>query len=167
MIGGSDEWALSIDNRTAPRQSRKWPRTVLRTRIVEYQIYQNSTMRHMIRFIKTLVYPSPNSKNFPEVYAHLLQFRNSECKMSHFVATFKDCDAHWGKNPQFIRKFIFWKSHFSPDSHFFKVSFFTKFTFSKFHFSQNSNFQNLIFYKIHIFKISFFTKFTFSKSQFS
>ena len=30
MIGGSEEGALSIDNRTTPRQSRKWPRAVLR-----------------------------------------------------------------------------------------------------------------------------------------
>ena len=62
--------------------------------------------------------------------------------------------AHWGKNPQFIQKFSFGKSHF-----------WTKFTFSKSHFWQNSHFQNHIFHKIHNFKASFSTKFTFFRHQ--
>ena len=51
--------------------------------------------------------------------------------------------SHWGKNPQFIRKF----------------------TFPKYHFWQNSHFQIFIFHKNHIFKVSFLTKFTFYKHQ--
>ena len=51
--------------------------------------------------------------------------------------------AHRGKNPQFIRKFTFWKSHFL-----------TKFTSLKSHFSPNSHLQSLIFHKIHIFQTS-------------
>ena len=63
--------------------------------------------------------------------------------------------AHWGKNPQFIQKFSFWKSHFEQNSHFqspifdkihiFKISFFTKFTFLKSHFRQNSHFSDIKF----------------------
>ena len=62
---------------------------------------------------------------------------------------------HWGKSPQFVQKFIFWKSYFSQNSQFqslishkihnFKVPISTKFTISKSHFSQNSHFSNIKF----------------------
>ena len=66
-------------------------------------------------------------------------------------------NSHWGKNPQFIQIFTFWKLK----NHIFKVSFLTKFTISKSLFSQNSQFESLSFDKINTFTVSFFTKFTF------
>ena len=66
-----------------------------------------------------------------------------------------------GKNPQFIQKFTYWKSHIWHNSHFqnlifhkihiFKASLLTKFTTSNSHFYQNSQFIILIFFQIHIF----------------
>ena len=60
---------------------------------------------------------------------------------------------HWGKNPQFIQKFTFWKYLFSQNSHF-QSRIFHKIHISKSHFSQNSQFQSRIFLKIHIFQTS-------------
>ena len=88
-------------------------------------------------------------------YIHLLfkDHGHNDWKMSE---TKKECSCekevpHWGKNPQFIRKFTFSKSHVLTK---FTVSFYTKFTISKSHFSQNSHFQTLIFHKIDIFQAS-------------
>ena len=50
---------------------------------------------------------------------------------------------HWGKSPEFITKFTFWKSHFWQNSHFQSLIF-----------SQNSHFKSIIFDKIHIFQPS-------------
>ena len=76
--------------------------------------------------------------------------------------------AHWGKNPHFIQKFTFLKSHlltkiafsksyFSKKSHF-RSPFFIKIAFSKPHYSQRSHFQNWIFRKNHIIKANFHKK---------
>ena len=62
---------------------------------------------------------------------------------------------HWGKNPQFIQKFTFCKSHFHQNSHF------QNFIFDKIHI-----FNVFIFHKIHIFKVLFFKKITFSEPHF-
>ena len=69
--------------------------------------------------------------------------QSSNCKICGYPIFYGASSTHWGRNPQFIQKLSFWKSHFW----------------------QNSHFQNHIFDKIHNFKISFFTKFTFSKSH--
>ena len=89
--------------------------------------------------------------------------KTHKSQMPIYVGLYYYCTSHWGKKPQFIQKFTFWKSQFWQNSHvenlifhkihISKISFFTKFTFPKSHFC-----------RIHPFKISLFTKFTMSKS---
>ena len=95
---------------------------------------------------------------------------------------------HWSKNPQFIPKFTFSKSHNLRNSHFhnhifsrihifeitfcnknciFKIAFFTKNHISVAHFSLKSHFQIHIFHNNLIFKVIYSTKITFSKSHLS
>ena len=64
--------------------------------------------------------------------------------------------AHWGKNPHFIQKFTFLKSHLL-----------TKIAFSKSHFSPKSHFRSPFLTKIAFSKSYFFTKITFQKPIFT
>ena len=70
-----------------------------------------------------------------------------ECFVTSKYSTlfWKVAFSRWGKNPYFIQKFTYWRSHFL----------------------QNSQLWNLIFHKIHLSEISIFIQFTFQKSQFS